>query len=361
MLSRKKIYIKYIANICSLVFFLAACSAAEDSNIISSELVTDEEEFGKDTAQEGDFVETKTYEAKRVYPQSDVITSSYNGVYLSKIHVETGQEVKEGELLVSVQPVTEAALEKKEQEIAKSMEDISRTLQSYEQTIANLEQKMQTVQGTERNLVETQLTKTRKQYEWYKQDGEKTGQELKEELEQMKQLPEDLNLYAPYDGEIDKIDNVPAGTELTTDREIMTMHSSQQVLLEVSDGSSLSYGQKVTVETGSGERIKTYTGKVISADNIRPDGLKNGSASIQIDGSIPDEELTNVRIKANVKELYHVLVVKSYAIATEKDRQYVTVSDKDKVSKRRVITGGNCGEYTWILQGLEAGQSVMIQ
>lgn len=340
---------------------MTGCESKKEDSIISSELVSKEAGFGKDTAQTGDFVESQTFDAKRIYPISNVITSSYDGVWLKEINVEAQQEVKKGDLLVTIEPVTEEILAEKEAAIAKNKQELDKVLTSYQATMDNLQKNIASSSGTQQKLYQVQLEKTQKQYEWFQQDGNKDQEEMKAELEYLRSLQGDLNIYAPYDGVIDTISNVQSGTELDTTRELLTMHSEEQIMLEVSNGSNLRFGQQVTVETGSGEKIKSYQGTVISADNVRGDAFKSGSAVIRIEDKVSADELGNVRVKANVKELYNVLVIKNYAVSTEKDKNYVSILNGDKMMKRRVMTGGSCGEYTWILQGLEEGQIVTIQ
>lgn len=339
---------------------LSGCGKKEEKRI-SSEYITEESGFGEDTAREGDFVEEKNFEAEQLYPISNVITSDYDGVVLKEINVKAGQAVKKGDLLVTIESITEETLAKREAAIARNKEDVDKTLAGYTASIENFRQNMEAASGNNRELYRLQLEKTQKQYDNYLKNGNEDQEEMKAELERLRALKGDMNIYAPYDGVVDTVKVVEPGTELTTDREILTIHSEEQIFLKVTKGNGLRYGQEVTVETGSGEKIKTYKGIVISADNVRGDGQKDGSAVVQPQEDIPVKELSNVRIKANTKELHHVLVVKNYGIAAEKDKSYVSILDGNKIMKRSVTTGGSCGGYTWILQGLEDGQSVMIQ
>lgn len=340
---------------------LTGCKENESKNLISSALVEEEAGFGQDTAKNGDFVENKTFEAKRIYPISDVITSQRDGVWLKEICVKAKQAVKKGDLLVEIEPVTDEILQKKEQTIAKSKEEYEQVLSGYQASMSNLEQNIASSFGTQKQIYEVELQKTRLQYEWFVQDGAATQDELNAELEELRNMQGDLNIYAPYDGIIDTISDVKSGTELLADREILTMHSEEQIMLNVAEGAQLRFGQEVTVETGSGENIKTYKGRVIAANNVRSDAFKTNEAVIKLEEQISAEELKNVRVKASVKELHNVLVVKNYAVGTEKEKNYLSILDGDAILKRRVITGGVCGDYTWILQGLLEGQSVTIQ
>lgn len=362
MLNHKKRQMASLFAVClGIVCFFSGCSDEKKSSMISSELISQDASFGQDTAKSGDFVETKTFDAERIYPISTVVMSPNDGVILEEINVVANEEVKKGDLLVSIQPITDELIKERQDAIDKNKEETDKVLKSYQATISNLQEKISATSGAQKKIHQAELKKAKRQAQWYEQDGNEIQEEMKAQLEQLKKLQGDLNIYAPYDGVIDTVSNIQAGTELVSTREILTMHSEEQVLLNVNEGSQLHFGQSVTVETGSGENIKTYSGTVISSNDVRNDALKTGDAYIRIEDSIPPDELKNVRVKANVKELYNVLVVKNYAVTTEKDKQYVTIIDGETLMKRRVMTGGSCGEYTWILQGLTEGQEVTMQ
>lgn len=363
MLNRRicRILVKY-SMLCGFVILTAqGCGSDKKNEIISSELIQDEESFGTDTVKYGDFIKTKTYVADRVYPKSTVITATYDKLVLDRICVESGAKVKKGDLLVSIQPVTDESIAEKEAEIVKNKEEFESGKNKYQQNIQELENQMQSNTGIDLQILQIELKKSQREYEWYVQDGNEVQEEMKADLEKLKTIKGDVSIYAPYDGVIDSVSAIPSGTELTTSRELLKMHSEEQVLLLVNGADALRYQMQVSVQAGTGETKMNYTGTVISADNIRTDSLKDGTAYIKINEQVDGSKLTNIVVTANELELKNVLVVKEFAVSSEKEKSFVSIADGDKVMKRHIVLGGITGEVAWVLQGAAEGQTVLIQ
>lgn len=363
MLNRSKRQ-KSLVTICWIFFFalsVSGCGSESESEVISSQLLGDEEAFGEDTAVYGDLIETKKYDAQQVYPITTVITTGKEDLIFDKVCVETNQTVKEGDLLVSIQPVTEDLLVKKEEAITKNKEEVEAGKSNYKSQMESVQSQMEGASGTTLQILQIQLQKLQRQYDWYVDNGDQVQNEMKADLEALKAIQGDVNIYAPYDGVIDSVASIEQGTELTSDRELLRMHSEEQVLLLVSQGSGLRYQMQVKITTGSGEKQMSYTGTVISADNIRIDALKNGSAYIRINEEVDTKTLKNVTITANEVELRKVLLVKSFAVSSEKEKKFVTIVDRDTFKKRHVVVGKRTDDTTWILDGVSEGQKVSIQ
>lgn len=356
---RKSCFVIYL--ICTLALSLTGCGSESESEVISSELVRDEEAFGEDTAVYGDLIETKKYDAQQVYPISTVITTGKKDLIYDKVCVETNQTVKKGDLLVSIQPVTEEMLAKKEEAISKNKEEFETGKSNYKSQMESVQSQMGGASGTSLQILQIKLQKIQRQYDWYVENGEQVQNEMKAELEALKAIQGDVNIYAPYDGVIDSVASIGQGTELTSDRELLRMHSEEQVLLLVSQGSGLRYQMQVKISAGSGENQINYKGTVISADNVRIDELKDGSAYIRINEEVDAKILKNVTITANEVELNNVLIVKNFAVSSEKEKSFVTIVDGDTFKKRHVSVGKNADEKTWILYGVSEGQKVSIQ
>lgn len=349
----------------SLLLFTVVLSATACGNkkedLVSKDLVSSEDGYGTETAKIGQLKGTKSFSGSVVYPVSATIYSQYNGVVMEKIEVEAGDKVKAGDLLVSIKPVTDETIAEQEAAIEKNREELNTGISNYKSQIASLENSIASSSGTQQQIYQVQKEKTERQLEYYEDDGERVQQDMKEELEILKTLKGDLNIYASYDGVIDSVQNVPEGTELTTSRELLTMHSESETFIYVSEGSSLKYNMSVQVEAGVGENRVIYEGKVVSANNVLDDAYQNGSATIKLNEKVPADLLKNITVKADLKKLNNVLLVKNYAVSTQNDKKYVTIVDGEKLMKRPVIVGTDDGEYMWIVKGLEDGQNVLIQ
>jgi len=341
---------------------IAVCGCGnKKTDLVNSSLVYSEDGFGTDTAKIGELKESKSFSASVVYPVSTVIYAPYNGLIMEKVEVEYGDKVKKGDLLVSIRDITAETIAMQEDAIQKNLQELNKGIENYNSQIASLDNLIAASSGTQQQLYQVQKEKVQRQIEYYRQDGERVQNQMKQELEVLKTLEGDMNIYAPYDGVIDEIDNVPEGTELTTTREILKMHSEDETLLYVSEGDSLKYNMPVSVSVGVGETQATYTGRVVSADNVLDDAYQTNSAFIKLDEKVAADELKNITVTADIRKLNNILLVKEFAVTTQNDEKYVSIVEDGKVLKRPVITGGSDGENVWILKGVDEGQQVLIQ
>lgn len=345
-----------------LIVAFAVCGCGNSKNdLLNSNLINSEDGFGIDTAAMGELKETKSFSASVVYPVSTIIYAPYSGLVLEKIEVEYADKVKKGDLLVSIKEITDETISMQEEAIAKNLDELNKGIENYNSQIAAVDKSISASSGTEQQLYQVQKEKLQRQLEYYKQDGERVQNQMKQELETLKTLEGDMNIYAPYDGVIDTIENVPEGTELTTSRKLLTMHSEDETLLHISEGESLKYNMPVTVTVGVGENQSTYSGKVVSANNILDDAYQTNAAYVKLDEKVETDNLKNITVTADVKKLNNVLLVKKFAVTEQNNDKYVSIVEDGKVMKRPVVTGSDDGEYVWILQGLDEGQQVLIQ
>lgn len=362
MLNHKSTHlsVKLVAVAAVLSIILCGCGKNK-ADIIDKNLVNSEDGFGMDTAKIGELKETKTYSASVKYPITTIIYPPINGVIMQKIEVEYGDEVKKGDLLVSIKPVTDETIAEQEAAIERNKQDIDKAISNYNSQIAALDESIAASTGIDQQILTIQKEKVLRQLEYYQQDSEKTQLNMREDLESLKMLKGDLNIYAPYDGVIDNVENVVEGTELTTTRELLSMHSETHTLLVVSDGDSLKYNMPVTVNAGLREKQETYSGRVVRADNVLDDAYQNNEAYIKLDENVSSDKLKNITVTADVKKLNNVLLVKKFALTTQNNKNYISIIDGDKVMKRPVVAGADDGDYVWILKGVDEGQQVLIQ
>lgn len=341
---------------------IAVCGCGnKNKNLVNSSLVNSEDGFGSDTAKIGQLKESKSFSASVTYPISTVIYAPYSGLVMKKIEVEYGDKVKKGDLLVSIQEINADTIAAQEDAIAKNLQELNKGIENYNSQIAVLNSSIASSDGTQQQLYQVQKDKVERQLEYYKQDGERVQNQMKQELETLKTLEGDMNIYAPYDGVIDEVENVPEGTELTNTRELLKMHSESETLLYVSEGASLKYNMPVTVSVGVGETQAEYSGRVVSADNVLDDAYQTKCTYVKLDENVAADELKNITVTADVKKLNNILLVKQFAVTEQNKEKYISIIEDGKIMKRPVITGGSDGNNVWILKGVNEGQQVLIQ
>lgn len=357
--------LRFARRTCALLLvgsllLVGGCGKKNDQ-LLTDELVDSEAGFGLDEAKVGELRQEKKYSATVVFPQSATICGNYNGVILESFAVQAGDKVKKGDLLVNIQPITDETIAKQEAAIEKNLAEFNSGVASYNSQIASYDSAIASASGTQQQIYVLEKQKLERQLQFYQEDGQSVQQDMKEELDALKSIKGDVNIYAPYDCVIDSVLNVPEGTELTTTRELLKIHSEENNLIYVSEGGSLMYNMEVTVEAGLGDKRTSYKGRVVSANNVLDDEFEKNAAYVKLDEKVDAENLKSLTVVANVKRLNNVLLVKNFAVSNQNDVNYVSVVEGDKIMKRPVVVGAGDGTFIWIVRGLEAGQKVLIQ
>ena len=96
---------------------------------------------------------------------------------------------------------------------------------------------------------------------------------------------------------------------------------------------------------------------MIVSPNILPDG---DSGVVLIDMSGSGKRNISGRVTVKVHEVYDVMLISTKALQQAEDYYYVNVLDGEILKRRRVTVGmKNPDKYTWILEGLTDGQTVV--
>ena len=123
----------------------------------------------------------------------------------------------------------------------------------------------------------------------------------------------------------------------------------------------LRYGMKANVEVGAAKNRMTLTGTVVGADTLVPSSRRTNHAFIQLDPYDEDSvRMLNPVAKAPTICVDNVIVVPRSAVTLEGGKYYVTKYVDGTLQKRYVQYMTNTPTVTWLLQGLDAGETIII-
>lgn len=191
--------------------------------------------------------------------------------------------------------------------------------------------------------------------------------EAKENLSAFKKEVQDQTVVSEYAGTILSV-GCAEGDNLTTDTAIATFADAEQVNLTVSvsqeDISNVEVEDKVDIVFKAYEE-ETYEGIVTGIETA---GTSNSSSTVDYNVTVNvTGEVSKIfeGMTANVtfitKKLQNVTYVSNKAIQTEGTKSYVKKVDGDVVSKAEVTTGFSNGSSVEITEGLEKGDTVLIE
>ena len=221
---------------------------------------------------------------------------------------------------------------------------------------------MQYTYSNERALRELEIKKMESQYQQYVFSAERDQRLLQDEIQNRKAEQISTQIVAPYDGCIDKLTYLNPGDQVQQGDLLITMYSTDRVLVRVDNSSRrFRYNMPVTVEAGPKNNRSSYPGTVVAAADSLPAGQDSGTAYIELDQSVPAEDLeNNLTVTGNTVELLDVLIAKQAAQTLSEGKSYVNILENGLVHKRYIIMGAWDAGVFWILDGLKEGQILVL-
>ncbi len=358
-----KLAVCMAAVLCSACLLSGCGKDREREELLEQSLVSaDDEEIGTSTAQIGSLREELTFSGEVYYPVIREITCPESGYALKQIVVEVGDTVSSGDLIAEVEALSAEDVNAKQQQIDQKQKELEDVRAYTNQEINSLTAERNAAQTElERQICDLKIQEQQLTMAHMEEEYAKEIAGLEEEMQQIQSAETLDGIYAPYDGVIEEVNSITAGTVLTDSRPVVAMYSVETCLITAKNPGNVRYGDVVTVTAGIGDGRREYSGQIVGADNALDEGIQDGNLYIKLTEDYDPENLKNIEIVATGYEVEDVLVVKANAVFEQKDESYVYLLEDDKLMQRHVIVGGTDGEYTWILQGLSEGDVVSIQ
>jgi len=205
----------------------------------------------------------------------------------------------------------------------------------------------------------------RKRLEMEQYDYQMTYEEqlLQAQIDRTNAVFADTDILVPIDGVVrDVANSIRSGDYVAGGTQLGIVYDDTSYILRVADESGqFRYNARVTVTYGPSENRRTVTGRVVSSNNIMPEGVDSFSMSyIQLDEPVPAEEMKTPSITMEKVNISGSIVVTRRAIRQENGENYVLILDGDTVRKRFVVLGAYTASEAVILQGLEEGQQLIL-
>ncbi len=279
--------------------------------------------------------------------------------------VSVGDMVKKGDVLATfeVSSISEADIMEREMAVQEAQTALNRTIQSYEERIAAKQKAMKTLEGADYTIAELELAKLKSEYSQRVVEGEHQVAQMQELLSEIRNKKANNELLAPFDGRIAGISReFKEGNKVKVGSPIVTIEDLDSQLLVFRNSNykgTVPYLSKVTLtDRVSGEE---YTGTVVSCANVT--GAEVDDVLVELDTKLPEGK-DNVYFKATgyIAQKEKVILVDEAAVKTEGTDSYVHVLDDNNATYKAYVTvGDTVAGVTWIIDGIEPGQSVVIE
>ena len=349
-----------------LTVALSSCGKQEDSPDLSL-VVPEAANYQTTTVTVGDFVSEKTLPATVVYLDSAELTVEESGAKFVEFLVERDQQVEAGDPILTYQVEgSQADLTEKKLRLQEVENDYARQSSGYQSQITRLKNSLAecTKGTTDYDLVNCNLKLVQSQANQLKLETAYQKEQLKKEIEEAAEKLDVQTLYAPFSGTVSLLASIAEGDLIENNLALCTMRSADRLLLQVENNPAFRYGDTVRIKAGLLSGAEGYEGRVVTCGRILPGKVSERVTYIELADSADVERLKlasgNLMVTADVVNLSDVLLLTNDAITTKNERDSVSLLEEDVLNQRYISVGSKGEEESWVIGGLEEGQTVVV-
>jgi len=350
-----------------LCLLMAVCPAlAESPSLISEEMIqTETVNYSKTAvAEKGEYARVFNASASEYYPYTVTLAAEIDNASFFKYHVARSQQVKKGDVLAEFTlEVDEAATASARLSLERAQEDYQTGAEKKREEIAEMLKEQSAIRDShERELMTLRIKRAQVAFEQYCYQQECTIERLGEALAEREEANNSSYLYAPFDGIVTAVTYKREGEKIYANEGLVTMYREDGMLLRISnDQLYFRYGMPVTVTMGPKNDQQVFKGKVVAADNVLSENRRLGHAFIQMEpfeGETP--RMTRLTVTGTSEYLNHVMVLPRRAITLDGGKFFVECLINGSLQKRYVNVGLMNMSNAWVLQGLNEGDTIII-
>ena len=355
-------------KLCLLLVFLlfASCASAESPSLISEEMIQTETVNYSKTAvvEKGEYKRDYNASASEYYPYTCTLAAEINNASFLKYHVARSQQVKKGDVLASFTlEVDEAACTAARLSLERAEKDYESGAEKKREERAEMLREQAAIRDPyERELATLRIKRAQVAYEQYCYQQECSIAQLAETLAELEAANSSCYLYAPFDGTVTAITYKREGEKVYASEGLVTLYREDGMLLRISnDQLYFRYGMPVTVTSGAKNDQKVFKGSVVAADNVLSENRRQGYAFIALEpfeGEKP--RLTRLTVTGTSEHLKDVMLIPRRAITMDGGKHYVECLVNGTLQKRYVNIGLTTMSNAWVLQGLDVGDTIII-
>lgn len=347
---------------------LTGCGAQEEEVVLETTMLAPEKvNYNTTPAELSEYVMTSTGSVSMEFPTPVELCWETSGTTMKEILVEKGQEVQAGDVLMTFEvEADEIKLEEMQLQLLRKKEDYTRKKDEKEVELEKAKTKAEEITDSYAyRIAVLNVEKQQIAYEKYVYETEKAIKVLEEQIEEYVALISNNKLVAPFDGMIASISYASEGDDIEVGERLISMYRTDEILLKVksADG-KLRYNMEVNIKLEGQTSGNGYTGHVISAPNILPASVDQDYALISLEEELPMRMMmfgmSKLEFTAEYQKLEDVLLVNKNALNKEDGKDYVYILEDGAIHKRFVTVGMSTKTQAWILDGLSAGQQIVI-
>lgn len=353
--------------VCLCMSCLAAVPAlAQSDSLISQDLIEAEAINFRNTVVAETGVYERSYNARGTlyYPHTYELYCETDNAVFVEYTASRKQEVKKGDVLAVFHVEgDEVALAASKLALENGRAEYDRQKLAHEEALKEL---TETLSGTkdlyERELLTLRMESQKISFEKYCYEQECALEDLENDIAEKEEFMSRNVLVSPFDGVVTDLVYKREGERVYNGEVLVTLYRTDVVLLRIDNSSEyFRYGMDVTVEYGAPKNRKAISGRVVGADNMLPSELKQGHAFVELYGYDGNEKkFINPSASAASIYLDNVIALPRRAVVLDGGKHYVNKLSDGMVRKRFVNVAFSAPVSVWVLQGVEAGDTLIL-
>lgn len=359
-MSRNKRWILLLVCLCVLL----PGGLAESDNLISGEMIqVNAANYETHTVEIGVYDVMTSASGTVVYPYTYDLRFDKEGAKFGEYLVKRGTKVKKGDPLISfILDIDEVELERQRLELTRAREELERQTESRQEQIEEMvEGVYSTDDRFEREKLNLQVTRAEIEMAQFIELQQMHIRDLEDSIAKMEQEASENMLLAPIDGEIINLAYKRDGDLVYTSEVLVTICRTDKMLMRVENKMDyFRYGMEVDVEIGVNDERRNVSGRVVGADTLLSDNLRTRVAYIELEGVHEDTDLRKPQVRGSAFYLGNVITVPRDGVKFDNGKSYVTKLVDGLPRKRYVNRVVQNNAQLWILQGLEPGETIVI-
>lgn len=358
-MSRNKAGLILLVCLC----LIQPCALAESPNLSPVDSIrTDEVSYRTAEAQLGAYERFVNMQAMEWYPRTASLRFEGGNAKFVEYTVKRDAVVKEGDVLAVFSPVVDkVALESLRLDLEQKLSDYDSGRMSRMDEIEELTGQLADVRGQyEREALVLRIARAELALEQYDYQQQSAIAEVREAIAEIEAEAAETTLTAPFDGVVTSVHYLHAGDRVPVNQTLITLQSTSSVLLCVNNAQGdFRYGMDVKIEAGQAKERVQYTGRVVASDTRMPASLRMGIACIEIDGW-NGEAIANPSVSAAAVRLDNIVLVPRRALKQDNKKYMVYKLENGLIHRRYVNFIMQNSSHAWIVQGIEPGETIII-
>ena len=357
-----------LAAVLMLSTLLTGCSAQTASTTTSEYInpgALKEDSYKTATSFIGNFTVNFEASTKMTALRITELYWKYSGDKYVSINVREGDFVKKDDVLAEIEVnISEADYLQRQLNVTEAYASINEINTSYTQRINQATADLSGLSGTQYELAMKELALLKAEYSERLSAASSQAANAEASLAEMDEHKNTTQILAPYDGYVgDVIWGWEEGAAVPSYTPLIYLADMSTIAFRVTNTSpygNVPYLSKVTLVDQRDK--KEYTGTVVSCSDLT--GADEDELIIlpdNLSGDDPAALTGAVKVSGTVLDKKDVVLVDSNALYKDGDSYYVLIlQDGAAVSKTYVLVGGISAGVAWITDGLDAGETVIL-